>query len=95
MRGQIEHILEATEPRHVELQVVPRERGVHAGLDGPFQLAETAENEWFGYCEGQENSQFIVNPKTISVLHMRYAKLRSQALNPEESRSLLEQMRGA
>jgi hypothetical protein len=78
------------------LQVVPRERGVHAGLDGPFRLAETPENEWFAYCEGQEGSgQFIVNPKTISVLHMRYAKLRSQALNPEESRSLLEQMRGA
>jgi hypothetical protein len=60
-----------------------------------MQLLETPENEWFAYLEGQESSQFIVKPQTISVLHMRYAKLRSQALTPEDSRSLLERMRGA
>lgn len=95
MREQIEHILEITEPRHVELQVMPTEHGTHAGLAGPIQLLETAEHEWFAYCEAQLSGQFIVNAKSISVLHMRYAKLRSQALNPEESRSLLERMRGA
>ncbi|KUO16016.1 helix-turn-helix domain-containing protein [Streptomyces dysideae] len=95
MREQIEHLLEATEPRNVELQIMPTARGAHASMDGPIQLLETPENEWFAYCEGQENSQFITNPKTISVLHMRYAKLRSQALTPEDSRSLLERMRGA
>jgi transcriptional regulator with XRE-family HTH domain len=95
MREQIEHILRATEPRHVELQVLPMDRGVHAGLNGPIQLAETPDNDWFAYCEGQESSQFIANAKTISVLHMRYAKLRSQALAPDESLSLLERMRGA
>ncbi|WP_191971338.1 helix-turn-helix domain-containing protein [Streptomyces luteolifulvus] len=95
MRGQIEHILEITEPRHVELQVMPMERGVHAGVAGPIQLLETPENEWFAYCEAQLSGQFIVSPKSISVLHMRYAKLRSQALPPRDSRSLLERMRGA
>jgi transcriptional regulator with XRE-family HTH domain len=95
MREQIEYLLEATEPRNVEFQVMPMSRGYHPGLNGPMQLLETPENEWFAYLEGQESSQFIVNPKTISVLHMRYAKLRSQALTPEDSRSLLERMRGA
>ncbi|MFJ4514655.1 Scr1 family TA system antitoxin-like transcriptional regulator [Streptomyces sp. NPDC088816] len=91
----IDHILEAAELRNVELQLMPMDRDVHAGLNGPMQLLETPENEWFGYCEGQESGQLIITPKTISVLHMRYAKLRSQALTPEDSRSLLEQMRGA
>ncbi|MDO0937561.1 helix-turn-helix transcriptional regulator [Streptomyces sp. DG2A-72] len=95
MREQIEHILEATEPRNVEIQVMPMSRGVHAGHAGPIQLLETPENEWFAYCEAQESGRFVTDPKAISLLHMRYAKLRSQALNPEDSRSLLERMRGA
>jgi transcriptional regulator with XRE-family HTH domain len=94
-RELIDHVLESTELRNVELQLMPMDRDVHAGLNGPVQLLETAENEWFGYCEGQESGQLIANPKTISVLHMRYAKLRSQALTPGDSRGLLERMRGA
>ena len=43
----------------------------------------------------RESGQLVASPKTISVLQMRYAKLRSQALTPEDSRSLLERMRGA
>ncbi|MFE2099655.1 helix-turn-helix domain-containing protein [Streptomyces sp. NPDC059468] len=95
MREQIEHLLEARGPRNVELQVMPTSRGAHASMDGPIQLLETPENEWFAYSEGQENSQFIVDPKKISMLHMRYAKLRSQALTPDDTRSLLERIRGA
>ncbi|MGW1028722.1 helix-turn-helix domain-containing protein [Streptomyces sp. NPDC002577] len=91
----IDHVLEFTALRNVELQVMPLERHVHVGLDGPLQLLETPDNQWFGYCEGQESAQFIADPKTISTLHMRYAKLRSQALRPEDSRSLLKRMRGA
>lgn len=95
MREQIEHLLEATAPRNVVLQVLPLARGAHASMDGPIRLLETPENETYAYCEGQENSQFVVKPQTISMLHMRYATLRSQALSAEDSRSLLERMRGA
>ncbi|MFF7186652.1 Scr1 family TA system antitoxin-like transcriptional regulator [Streptomyces sp. NPDC008222] len=91
----IGHMLEVTKARNVELQLLPMALGAHAGLAGPIQLLETPENEWFGYCEGQRSGQFVADPKAISVLHMRYAKLRSQALSPGESRSLLERMRGA
>ncbi|MFF7885589.1 Scr1 family TA system antitoxin-like transcriptional regulator [Streptomyces sp. NPDC007896] len=94
-RGLIDHVLRVTELRNVQLQLMPMARDVHAGLDGPIRLLETPENEWFGYCEGQRSGQFIADPKSISVLHMRYAKLRSQALTPEDSRSLLERTLGA
>ncbi|MEV7339383.1 helix-turn-helix transcriptional regulator [Streptomyces sp. NPDC093544] len=94
-RELLDHVLGLSELRNVEVQLLPMTRGVHAGLDGPIQLLETPENEWFGYCEGQRSGQFIADPKSISVLHMRYAKLRSQALTPEDSLSLLERMRGA
>jgi transcriptional regulator with XRE-family HTH domain len=94
-RGQLDHLLAVIE-RHwnVEVQIMPLVQPVHAGLDGPIALLETPENRWFGYSEGQENGRFISDPKAISVLQQRYAKMRSQALTPEDSRKLLERMRG-
>ncbi|MFD7608174.1 Scr1 family TA system antitoxin-like transcriptional regulator [Streptomyces mirabilis] len=94
-RGLIDSILTVMELRNVEIQLMPMTCAVHSGLDGPIRLSETPQNEWFGYCEGQESGQLVASPKTISVLQMRYAKLRSQALSPNDSRSLLERMRGA
>lgn len=95
-RELLDHLLDVTN-RHwnVEVQIMPLRQPVHAGLDGPLQLLETPENKWFAYSEGQENGRLISDPKAISLLHQRYAKLRSQALTPEDSRSLLERMQGA
>ncbi|MFI2373376.1 Scr1 family TA system antitoxin-like transcriptional regulator [Streptomyces sp. NPDC018833] len=91
----IDHILGLAELRNIEVQIMPVVRENHAGMDGPMQLLETPENRWLGYCEGQESGQFISDPKVVSMLQMRYARMRSQALTLEDSLSLLRQMRGA
>ncbi|MEV0322607.1 Scr1 family TA system antitoxin-like transcriptional regulator [Streptomyces sp. NPDC050658] len=91
----IDHVLGLAERRNIEVQVMPVVRASHAGLDGPVQLLETSENQWFGYSEGQRSGQLISAPKEISVLQMRYARMRAQALSFENSVSLLERMRGA
>jgi transcriptional regulator with XRE-family HTH domain len=93
-RGLVNHILDLAERRNVEIQLMPQVRETHAGLDGPMQLLETPENRWFAYCEGQESGQFITDPKVVSMLQMRYARMRSQALTLEDSVSLLHRMRG-
>ncbi|MFG2501890.1 helix-turn-helix domain-containing protein [Streptomyces sp. NPDC048441] len=95
-RELYDHLLGVVE-RHwnVEFQLMPLRQPVHAGLDGPMQLAETPENRWFGYSEGQKNGRLITDPREISVLQQRYAKMRSQALTPEDSLGLLKRMRGA
>ncbi len=95
-RELLDHVIETAE-RHwnVELQIMPLRQPTHAGLDGPLQLLETPENRWFAYSEGQDTGQLISGPKVVSLLHQRYAKMRSQALTPEDSLSLLRQMRGA
>ncbi|WSY97040.1 helix-turn-helix domain-containing protein [Streptomyces sp. NBC_00873] len=80
---------------NVELQIMPTRRPSHAGMDGPMQLAETPDNRWFAYSEGQQNGRLIANAKEISLLQQRYAKLRSQALTPEDSLGLLKRLRGA
>lgn len=95
-RELYDHLVDVAE-RHwnVEFQLMPLRQPVHAGLDGPLQLAETPENRWFGYSEGQKNGRLITDPKEISVLQQRYAKMRSQALTPEDSLGLLKRLRGA
>ncbi|GAA2521584.1 helix-turn-helix transcriptional regulator [Streptomyces longisporus] len=94
-RELIEHVLHVGELRNVEIQIMPLTHGTHAGLAGPVQLLETPENQWFAYNEGQRGGLFVSDPKEISVLQRRYARMRSQALTLEDSVSLLERMRGA
>ncbi|MGW3650817.1 helix-turn-helix domain-containing protein [Streptomyces sp. NPDC000878] len=95
-RELLDHLLGVIDQHwNVEIQIMPLRQPVHAGLDGPLRLLETPQNKWFGYSEGQKNGRLISDPKEISILQQRYAKLRSQALTPEDSRSLLERMRGA
>ncbi|WP_346776537.1 helix-turn-helix transcriptional regulator [Streptomyces sp. HNM0574] len=95
-RELLDRLLEMAE-RHwnIELQLMPLRQPVHAGLDGPLQLLETPDHQWFAYSEGQKNGRLITAPEEISVLQQRYAKLRSQALTPEDSLGLLRRMRGA
>ncbi|MFH8572308.1 helix-turn-helix domain-containing protein [Streptomyces sp. NPDC017993] len=94
-RDLIDHMLESADLWNVELQVMPLRQPNHAGLDGSMQLLETPENQWLGYSEGQKTGQLISGPKEVSVLLQRYAKMRSQALTPEDSAGLLKRMRGA
>ncbi|EST37389.1 hypothetical protein N566_13350 [Streptomycetaceae bacterium MP113-05] len=95
MRGLFHHVLEHAVPRNVTLQVVPLGALYHACLDGPVQLLETPEGRRLAYSEGQQNGRLIVDAKEASLLHQRYDTLRSQALPPQESRDLLERLRGA
>ncbi|MDH2389195.1 helix-turn-helix transcriptional regulator [Streptomyces sp. HNM0663] len=94
-RGLIDHVLEVGSLRNVAIQLIPLIREEHCAMDGSMQLLETPQLERFAYCEGQESGQFISDRKTISTLQMRYAKLRSQALTPEDSADLLKRLRGA
>ncbi|MCQ4082158.1 helix-turn-helix domain-containing protein [Streptomyces sp. RB6PN25] len=94
MRRLFDYVLELSAQRNVTLQVVPLEAEVHACLDGPVQLLETPEGKRLAYSEGQQNGRLIADVKEVSLLHQRYDTLRSQALNPKDSRGLLERLRG-
>ncbi|NUR05062.1 MAG: helix-turn-helix domain-containing protein [Streptomyces sp.] len=93
-RELIDHVLEIAGLRNVEIQIMPTVQEAHAGLDGPMRLLETPDNQRFAYCEGQESGQFIADPKVVTMLQMRYARMRSQALTLTDSMSLLQRMRG-
>lgn len=93
-RQLIDHLLDLGSRRNIEIQIMPLAVATHPGLDGPMQLLETPEHRWFAYAEGQESGRLIPDPKTISVLQMRYARLRAQALTHDDSLCLLQRLRG-
>ncbi|MEU3219441.1 DUF5753 domain-containing protein [Streptomyces sp. NPDC006971] len=95
MREMLDHLLECSSQFNVELQIMPRYQPDHAGFDGPLMLLERQDHKWCGYAEGQRSGFLITDPKEVSITLQRYAKLRSQAPTPEDSRSLLRQVRGA
>jgi transcriptional regulator with XRE-family HTH domain len=92
--GLIDYVLEVAALRNVEVQIMPQVRQSHAGLDGPMQLLEEPSNRWYAYCEGQESGLLVADRKVVSMLQMRYARMRSQALTIQDSLSLLQRMRG-
>ncbi|MFF6781977.1 Scr1 family TA system antitoxin-like transcriptional regulator [Streptomyces sp. NPDC012510] len=94
-RGLLHYLLECAELRNTSLQVMPLKRVQHASLSGPLQLVETPDGRRLAYAEGHMNGRLIADPKDVALLNQRYAKLRSQALTPEDSVSLLERLRGA
>ncbi|MFJ2557762.1 MULTISPECIES: helix-turn-helix domain-containing protein [unclassified Streptomyces] len=95
MRELLDSLLERSSQFNVELQIMPRHQPDHAGFDGPLMLLESPDNKWFGYAEGQRGGMLISDPKEVSIMLQRYAKLRSQALTSEDSKGLLKQLRGA
>ncbi|MBE4737064.1 MULTISPECIES: helix-turn-helix domain-containing protein [Streptomyces] len=93
-RCLLDYLLECAELRNASLQIMPLKRTQHASLSGPLQLAETPDGRRLAYAEGHMNGRLIADAKEVALLNQRYAKLRSQALTPEDSVSLLERLRG-
>ncbi|NWF29443.1 helix-turn-helix domain-containing protein [Streptomyces sp. PKU-EA00015] len=94
MRGQWQRLLEVSAFRNVEVQVMPARRGFHPGKNGAFVIVESKEHRHFGYFESQGVGCVVQDAAEVSAFGLRYGKLRSQALNVEESARLIERMVG-
>ncbi|MER6994546.1 helix-turn-helix transcriptional regulator [Streptomyces sp. NPDC000410] len=91
-REQLHRLLEAGQERHIEIQVMPTERGNHAGLEGPFTLVETPDQGMGVYLEVQGTGQLITERRAVNRHARRYGILQSQALSPEESAEFIKQL---
>ncbi|MCX4581737.1 helix-turn-helix transcriptional regulator [Streptomyces sp. NBC_01481] len=94
LRRQLEHLLEISALRHVEIQVMPTETEEHAGLDGSHQVLKLSDGTAVGHNEVQLTSRLISDPKEVQILEMRYGLTRSQALTPRLSRTFIEKLAG-
>jgi hypothetical protein len=94
MKAQYEHLLGCAERSNVAVQVMPMARAHHAGLEGPLTLIETPEMERLVYMECNGTSTLIAKPEEVGVFARRCAMITQQALRPEESIGLIEQLAG-
>ncbi len=94
MKAQYVHLLTCAERANVVLQVMPMERGEHAGVEGPLTVIETSEYERLVYMECNGTSSLISKPADVGVLARRCAMISQQALRPEESYELIERLAG-
>lgn len=90
----LRHLLACADLPGITLQIMPLDRAAHAALDGPFILLETPDYQHLAYTETQRGSQLISDPDEVSILGQRYAMLRTQALNVEETKALLHRLLG-
>ncbi|MCI3276618.1 helix-turn-helix domain-containing protein [Streptomyces cylindrosporus] len=94
MRAQYEYLLACAQRPNVVLQVMPSSTTGHAGLQGPLTVLETPELTTLVYMEGNGHSMLVSQPDEVGVLARRYAMISRQALRPEESIALIEQLAG-
>lgn len=94
LNEQLRHLLACSYLPGVTIQVLPLDRTTHPALDGPFVLLQTSDHQHIAYVESQRGSLVVSDLDEISILAMRYAMLRTQSLNPEETRGLLKQLLG-
>ncbi|WP_351223420.1 helix-turn-helix transcriptional regulator [Streptomyces sp. NPDC002133] len=94
LRLQNEHLRRCAELPFLGLQIMPTDRDVHAGLDGPMVLLETPDHDHLAYIEAQRISFLVDDPDEVSAYQQKYGMLRSQALSPKESMRLLDTLLG-
>ncbi|MGW0330314.1 helix-turn-helix domain-containing protein [Streptomyces sp. NPDC003011] len=94
LRHQLEHLLEMSRLRHVEIQVMPTDREDHAGMAGSIRLLKLPDGKTFGHTEAQLHSRLISDPREVRILEMRYGMIRAQALTPRESLAFIEKVMG-
>lgn len=94
MSAQYQHLLRQGELRNVAIQVMPLGVGFHPGLHGAMVLVETAEHQQYGYFESQGIGHVVSDSRHVSEFALRYGKLRSQALNVEESAAFIRKLAG-
>ncbi|MFE3787339.1 helix-turn-helix domain-containing protein [Streptomyces goshikiensis] len=96
-RGQLRSLVEDAQRDNVMVQVLPLERGLkgsYAGARGPMKLVETKDHDHVVYLEIEDESILVSNRAKVSGLSQRYAKIRAQALSPDESLGLIERLAG-
>ncbi|NEC68022.1 helix-turn-helix transcriptional regulator [Streptomyces sp. SID9727] len=89
-RAQLQHILDISQLRHVQLQVMSPERETHSGLSGSFVLLETDDRRRLAYLEVQDRNFLVTEQPHLGDLFAKYGRLRSEAHGLEESREWIK-----
>ena len=89
MRAQLAHLLEMSYRPNIGIRVVPREVGLHAGLDGSFMVM-TAKSGDVAYVEAPGGGRLVPSPSEVQWYVLRYDQIGQEALPTTLSRDLIK-----
>ncbi|MFD8570668.1 helix-turn-helix domain-containing protein [Streptomyces sp. NPDC057694] len=94
MRGQLEHLIEATELPHVTLQIMPFSHGWHAGESGTFTLLTFPESDLSDvvFLEQLTSALYLDKREDVAQYEKAMVDLQRQCPPPEESARLLRRI---
>ncbi|QCX79694.1 Helix-turn-helix protein [Streptomyces sp. YIM 121038] len=91
---QLRHLREYADLPNVCLQILPLSHGFTPSISAPFIVLETPEHQRLVYSETHGGSHLIAAPDEVTILASKYGMLRTEALNPEDSKELLDRLLG-
>ncbi|MFE2261828.1 helix-turn-helix domain-containing protein [Streptomyces griseosporeus] len=90
--GQLRHLLDVSELRNVDVQVLPFERATSDAHLGSMVLLEVRDHERLAFTEGPLASELTADPELVSRVTGRLSMIRARAFSPDESARFLERM---
>jgi DNA-binding XRE family transcriptional regulator len=96
MRGQLDHLVKASEWPSVTLQVLPLSSGAHPALNGPFCILEFPErtDPDVVYTEGVAGHAYLERDSDVRACAEAFDLLRAAALSPVDSAELIGRVAG-
>jgi len=92
--AQLQQLAQQAQLPNVELLVLPFDRGLHVGMNGPFSLLSFPDELLadVAYQEYVVGSHIIDDETVVRQLYTLFSKLRSQALGANESLTMISEL---
>ncbi|QMU75025.1 helix-turn-helix domain-containing protein [Streptacidiphilus sp. PB12-B1b] len=94
MREQLEHLIALSQEPHITVQVLPYSVGAHPGMSGTFSILEFEDeaDATIVYLEGVTSDLYLEKEADVKTYSTLYEHLRAQALNPDQTRDLIDRI---
>lgn len=92
MRAQYEHLLALADHPRIRIQVIPEKTGVHAGLEGPFQILTLPDGADVAWSDSARSARFFDQPDEVAQIDLDYDLIRTSALSVEATRDLIKSL---
>lgn len=89
MAEQLHHIARCAQEPHIDIRVLPFDRGAHTGLDGTYVVMEFAKQRDIVYLEHKRSSLFVDEPNNVAPFRAATDTLTATALGPADSLEFL------
>lgn len=92
MKPQLEHLIDVGDRPNVHVHVLPVESGLHAGLAGPFVIADQPDGTRVAYLDDQLAGRVATNVVDIGTLEVTWAAIAALALSAQPTRNFILRM---